>query len=80
MNQLRVINRYHQQKARMATPKMNRDWQQVRDRIKAAWPNADFDDKRMAKARGGLRQMVDLVHERTELPRAQIRRRIAMMV
>ena len=64
----------------MATPKMNRDWRQVRDRIKAAWPTADFDDKRMKKARGSLRQMVNLVHERTEAPRDSIRRRIAAMV
>ena len=64
----------------MATPKMNRDWQQIRDRIKAAWPSAEFDDKNMKKARGSLGQMVNLVHERTELPRAQIRRRIASMV
>ena len=49
----------------MATKKMNRDWQRVRDRIKGVWSDIDFDDANMKKTRGSLRQMVNLVHERT---------------
>ena len=64
----------------MATPKMNRDWRQVRDRIKALWSDVDFDDQRMKKARGSLRKMVSLIHARTDEPRADIRERLASVV
>lgn len=60
----------------MATPKMNRDWALIRDRIKEMWAEVDFDDKRMKKARGSLRQMVSLIQARTDEPRPQIRRKI----
>ena len=64
----------------VATPKMNQDWRQIRDRIKAMWPGQEFDDARMKKARGSLRQMVTLIHEKTEEPRLQIRRKIAAVM
>ncbi len=64
----------------MATPKMNQDWRQVRDRIKAMWPRQEFDDSRMKKTRGSLRQMVTLIHEKTEEPRLQIRRKIVAVM
>ena len=64
----------------MATPKMNRDWQTVRDRIKSMWPRQEFDDKRMKKTRGSLRQMVTLIQEKTEEPRPQIRRKIVAVM
>ncbi len=64
----------------MATPKMNRDWRRLRDRIKAMWSDVEFDDKRMKKARGGLRKMVNLIHERTDEPRAEIRQKIAAVM
>ena len=64
----------------MATPRMNRDWRTVRDRIKALWADVDFDDKRMSKARGGLRKMVSLIHEKTGEPRVDIRRKISTVV
>jgi len=64
----------------MATPKMNRDWREIRDRIKAMWSDVEFDDQRMKKARGGLRKMVNLIHARTDEPRADIRKKIATMV
>lgn len=64
----------------MATPKMNRDWRRVRDRIKAMWSDVEFDDQRMKKARGSFRQMVSLIHARTDEPRAEIRDRLASVV
>ena len=64
----------------MATPKMNRDWRETRDRIKALWPRQDFDDDRLKKTRGSLRQMVTLIHEKTEEPRALIRRKIGAVM
>ena len=61
----------------MATPRMNDSWRRLRDRIKAMWPEQEFDDKRMKKTRGSLRQMVTLIHEKTDEPRLAIRRKIA---
>ena len=64
----------------MATPKMNRDWRKLRDRIKTMWSDVEFDDKRMKKARGGLRKMVNLIHEHTDEPRTEIRSKIAAVM
>ena len=64
----------------MATPKMNRDWRRLRDRIKAMWSDVAFDDKRMKKTRGSLRQMVSLIQAKTEEPRADIRRKVVAIM
>lgn len=64
----------------MATPKMNRDWRRIRDRIKAMWSDVEFDDKRMKKARGGLRKMVSLIQDKTGEPRAEIRKKIVAVM
>ena len=64
----------------MATPKMNDDWRRLRDRIKAMWSDVEFDDKRMKKTRGSLRQMVSLIQERTDETRAQIRQKIVAVM
>ena len=44
------------------------------------WPGQEFDDKRMKKTRGSLRQMVTLIQEKTEEPRPQIRRKIVAVM
>lgn len=64
----------------MATPKMNRDWRQLRDRIKAMWDDVEFSDKRMKKSRGSLRSMVSLIHSKTDEPRTEIRRKIGAVM
>lgn len=64
----------------MATPKMNRDWRRIRDRIKAQWSDVKFDDKKMKKTRGGLRKMVSLIHAKTDEPRAEIREKIVAVM
>ncbi|WP_420455637.1 hypothetical protein [Rubrivirga sp.] len=64
----------------MATPKMNHDWHRLRDRIKSMWSDVEFDDQRMKKTRGSLRQMVTLIQERTDEPRAQIRQKIVAVM
>ena len=64
----------------MATPKMNRDWRQVRDRVKQTWNDFEFDDKKMKHVRGSLRQMVSLIHAKTGEPRAEIRRKVAAVM
>ncbi len=64
----------------MATQKMNRDWRQLRDRIKGMWADETFDDKRMKQTRGSLRQMVTLIQEKTGEPRDAIRRKIVAVM
>lgn len=64
----------------MATPRMNDSWRRIRDRIKAMWPERDFDDKRMKKTRGSLRQMVTLIQEKTDESRADIRRKVVAVM
>ncbi|MEM1054365.1 MAG: hypothetical protein AAGI52_02470 [Bacteroidota bacterium] len=59
---------------------MNRDWRQVRDRIKTVWSDVEFDDKKMKKTRGSLRMMVNLIHARTDEPRADIRRKVVAVM
>ena len=61
----------------MATEKMNRDWHRVRDRIKARWSDVEFSDKALKQTRGGLKQMVTLIHHKTGEPRADIRKKVA---
>ena len=61
----------------MATPKMNDDWRRLRDRIKSMWSDVQFDDDRLKKTRGSLRQMVSLIKDRTGETRVEIRRKIA---
>ena len=60
----------------MATEKMNRDWRRVRDRIKARWSDVEFSDKALKQTRGGLKQMVTLIHHKTGEPRADIREKV----
>lgn len=64
----------------MATPKMNQDWRRIRDRIKTMWSDTEFDDKKMKKTRGSLRQMVSLIHERTGEARSSIRRKVVAVM
>lgn len=60
----------------MATERMNRSWHRIRDRIKGMWSDAELNDTALKQARGNLRQMVTLIHERTGEPRKDIRRKI----
>ena len=64
----------------MATKRMNEQWYRIRDRIKAAWADAEFDDKEMKKTRGNLGKMVNLIHEKTGDPRPDIRKRVVGMI
>ena len=64
----------------MATPKMNQDWRRLRYRIKSMWDDVEFDDSRLKKTRGSLRQMVTLIQERTDETRAEIRQKIVAVM
>ncbi len=56
----------------MATKRMNESWRQVKAQIQSIWSEAEFGDKEMKRARGNLNKMVNLIHEKTGEPRAEI--------
>ncbi len=49
----------------MATEAMNESWKRVMTQIQTIWTDQEFDESELKKARGNLRKMVDLIHERT---------------
>lgn len=64
----------------MATKRMNDSWRQVKSQIESIWSEADFGDKEMKKARGDMRKMVNLIHEKTGEPRPQIFQKISAII
>jgi len=60
----------------MATKRMNESWRRVKNQIENIWSEQDFGDKEMKKARGNLNKMVDMIHEKTGEPRAEILQKI----
>jgi hypothetical protein len=61
----------------MATEAMNDSWRRVVSQIKTIWSDEDFGDKEMKKARGNLNKMVNLIHDKTGEPRAEIVQKIS---
>ncbi len=61
----------------MATESMNESWRRVVEQIKTIWSDQEFEDAELKKARGSLRKMVDLIHSKTEEPKAEITKKIA---
>ena len=64
----------------MATQCMNDSWARVREQIESIWSEAEFGEKELKKARGDLKKMVNLVHEKTGEPRNQIFQKIAAII
>jgi hypothetical protein len=64
----------------MATDKMNEDWRRIRDQIKDIWDEADFDNKQMKRARGDFTKIVGLIHDKTEEPIEEIRRKMSAIL
>ncbi len=64
----------------MATERMNRSWRKIRDRIKEAWPEEEFEDTNMKKTRGSLRKMITLIEAKTGEPRPEIRSKIVAVM
>ena len=64
----------------MATKRMNESWGHVKDQIETIWSEADFGDKEMKKARGDMRKMVNLIHEKTGEPRTEIFQKISAII
>ncbi len=61
----------------MATPAMNASWRRVKAQIESIWEGTEFDDKEMKRARGNLNRMINLIHEETGEPRAEILRKMS---
>lgn len=61
----------------MATTAMNDSWARVKQQIDTVWADIEFGDKEMKKARGNLRKMVELIHEKTGEPRPAIMQKIS---
>jgi len=64
----------------MATPRMDQRWYRIRDRIKTVYTGADLNDQEMRRARGNLRKMVNLIHEKTGDDPAEIRRTVTALM
>ena len=64
----------------MATKRMNESWKQVRNQIEEIWSYADFTDREMKKARGNMRKMVKLIHEKTSEPEKEIFDKISAII
>ncbi len=61
----------------MATKSMNDSWARVVTQIETIWNTEEFGDKEMKKARGNLSKMVNLIHEKTGEPKAEIVQKIS---
>ena len=64
----------------MATERMNESWKQVCSQIESIWSEAEFDEKEMKKARGNMRKMVQLIHDKTGEPQSEIFQKISAIV
>ena len=65
----------------MATKQMNESWRRVRNRIREIWSDTDLGtDKELKKTRGSMRKMINLIHDRTGEPRAEIFNKIGAIV
>jgi len=62
----------------MATERMEESWSRIKTQIQNIW--GDFDEKEMKKARGDLREMVSMIHEKTGEDVQQIIQKISTIV
>ncbi|MCY4223528.1 MAG: general stress protein CsbD [Bacteroidetes bacterium] len=64
----------------MATERMNENWRQVCSQIESIWNEATFHEKEMKKARGNMRKMVQLIHDKTGEPKSEIFQKISAII
>jgi len=64
----------------MATERMNDSWLQVKNQIQSIWSDTELNDKEMNKARGNMRKMVELIHEKTGEPQKEIFQKISAII
>ena len=62
----------------MATEQMEESWTRIKTQIQGYW--GEFDEKDMKKARGDLRKMVSLIHEKTGEDKGDIIQKISTIV
>lgn len=59
----------------MANQRMQDSWKDMKSNIRAMW-GEELTDEELNKGRRDLNKMVDIIHEKTGTPRAQIRTRM----
>jgi len=64
----------------MATDRMNENWRQVCSQITSIWNQVEFEEKEMKKARGNMRKMVQLIHDKTGEPGSEIFQKISAII
>ncbi|MCY4158781.1 MAG: general stress protein CsbD [Bacteroidetes bacterium] len=64
----------------MATDRMNESWQQVCSQIASIWSEVEFGERELKKARGNMRKMVQLIHEKTGEPTSEIFQKISAII
>ena len=64
----------------MATDHMNDNWSSVKEQIESIWQDAEFQDTELKKARGNLRKMVTLIHEKTGETPTEIRQKMMSII
>ncbi len=64
----------------MATDRMNDSWRRVKSQIESIWTDVDFADAEMKRARGSLPKMVNLIHQKTGEPRAEIMQKMTAVL
>ncbi len=64
----------------MATDAMNESWKRVMNQIQTIWTEEEFEEIELKKARGDLRKMVDLIHDRTGEEKLDIMQKISSVL
>ncbi len=64
----------------MATDAMNESWKRVMNQIQTIWTEEEFEEIELKKARGDLRKMVDLIHDRTGEKKLDIMQKISSVL
>ncbi len=64
----------------MATEAMNESWKRVMTQIQTIWTEEEFEEAELKKARGDLRKMVALIHDRTGEEKTDIIQKITAVL
>jgi len=59
---------------------MNESWQQVSSQIESILSDATFSDQEIKKARGNMRRMVNLIHQKTGDTTSEIFQKISAII
>ena len=64
----------------MASPKMERDWKRVKERIRAMWNDTEFSDQELKEGRRTLSKMVNIIREKTGESRTLVSDKIMVII